>query len=201
MGEQLFELNGEKWDLEELASCFEEGNATVKKFDDSHYLVLQVDGAKSDDELRTTGETALKRMNAICLVLDERFRPPSISGLSRRDPTTGKISTFVSLQCHIQARSGMLGKPTLLNPDDTPSPRFSGSCRIVWSARLVPGFKRLGYCEGFAMSLDMPGFLLPTPEPPTIGAGFSTRLLTSCGRPSERNAERYEYSGINFGSG
>ena len=123
MGEQLFRLKGEEGDLEELAYCFEAGNATVKKFDDFHYLVLQTDGATSDDELRAAGEAALKRMNAICLVRDGRFRFPSISGLSRRDPATGKISTVVNAQCHIQVRSGVRAKLTLFNPDGTSRPR------------------------------------------------------------------------------
>jgi hypothetical protein len=37
MGEQLFRLNGEPWDLQELAYCFQEGSATVQKVEDFFY--------------------------------------------------------------------------------------------------------------------------------------------------------------------
>ena len=73
--------------------------------------------------LRAAGEAALERMNAISPVRDGRLRSPSISGLSRRDPTTGIISTVVDLQCHIQVRAGLRVTPTLSNPDGTPRPR------------------------------------------------------------------------------
>src|ERR1700738_2177703 len=95
MGEQLFRLNGEPWDLQELAYCFQEGSATVQKVEDFFYLRLETDSEKTDEEARAAGETALTRMNAICLVRDERFRPPRIAGVSRRDPVTGKIVTII----------------------------------------------------------------------------------------------------------
>lgn len=103
--------------IEELAFAFQEGPATVKKLDDFHYLILETDGAKSDEERWAAGEGALKRMNAICLVRDNRFRCPAISGLSRRDPSTGKISTVVSLRCNMQARFGIPATPTVRNAD------------------------------------------------------------------------------------
>jgi hypothetical protein len=123
MGEQLFRLNGEQWDLEELAFAFQEGPATVKKLDDFHYLILETDGAKSDEERRAAGEGALKRMNAICLVRDNRFRCPTISGLSRRDPTTGKISTVIGLRCNMPARFGVRATLTVRNADGSIRPR------------------------------------------------------------------------------
>ena len=123
MGEQLFRLNGEPWDLEELAYCFQEGPATVQKVEDFFYLRLETDSEKTDEEARAAGETALTRMNAICLVRDERFRPPRIAGVSRRDPVTGKIGTTISLQCHIQVRAGLRATATVLEADGSVRPR------------------------------------------------------------------------------
>jgi hypothetical protein len=123
MDEQLFRLNGETWDLEELAYCFQEGPATVKKIEDFFYLGLEIESGRSDEEVRAAGEIALTRMNAICLVRDERFRPPRIDGVSRRDPVTGKIGTIISLQCHMQFRAGVRATLTVLEADGTVPPR------------------------------------------------------------------------------
>jgi len=123
MGEQLFRLNGEPWDLQELAYCFQEGSATVQKVEDFFYLRLETDSEKTDEEARAAGETALTRMNAICLVRDERFRPPRIAGVSRRDPATRKIGTTISLQCNMQFRAGIRATLTVLEADGTVRPR------------------------------------------------------------------------------
>ena len=99
MDEQLLRLSGENWDLDELACSFQVGPATVKKIEEAFYLPLEMESGISDEEFRARGETALNRMNAICLVRDERFRSPRISGVTRRDPITGKIlETIVYLQ-------------------------------------------------------------------------------------------------------
>jgi hypothetical protein len=123
MVEHLFRLNAEKWDLEEMAFVFEEGPATVKKIDDFYYLRLESDSVKTDDEARSAGEVALTRMNAICAVRDERFRRPTIAGISRRDPVTGKIGTIINLECRIGVRAGLRPTLTVLGSDGTVPPR------------------------------------------------------------------------------
>ena len=62
-------------------------------------------------------------MNAICLVQDERFRPPKINGITRRDPVTGKLGTIVYLQAHAVVRVGAHGTLTVLRADGTVCPR------------------------------------------------------------------------------
>jgi hypothetical protein len=93
--EQLFRLNGEMWDLEELTIAFPKGSVTVKKVGDFFYLGVEMESGKSDEEIRSSGENALNRMNATCLVRDERFRPPSIAGVTSRDPVTGLVREAV----------------------------------------------------------------------------------------------------------
>ena len=124
MIEQLFKLTGETRDLEEMAQSFQEGPATVKKIDEFFYLNLEMESHKSDEQAISEGEFALERMNAICLVKDERFRTPRINGITRRDPVTGKIGpTIVYLQCHMQVRAGMRGTLTVTEADGTIRPR------------------------------------------------------------------------------
>jgi hypothetical protein len=80
VSERFFRLNGEKWDLEELAYAFEEGPETVKKIDDIHYLRIETESEITDEAAREAADATLMRMNAICLIRDERFRPATIAG-------------------------------------------------------------------------------------------------------------------------
>ena|ERR1700693_2830419 len=95
------------------------------------YLSLETDSKWSNEEAHRAGEVALTRMNAICLVQDERFRPPTIAGVSRRDPDTGQISTIIRPKLRIHARSGVRLTPTVREADGTIRPggllRFSVS--------------------------------------------------------------------------
>jgi hypothetical protein len=127
MNEPLFRLDGETWDLEEMACSFQEGHATVKKSDDFFYLSLdelKSDSAKLEEEIRAAGENALNAMNAICLVRDERFRAPRIAGIARRDPVTGKIGgTSISLQGRVEIKVRARGTLTVTESDGTLRPR------------------------------------------------------------------------------
>lgn len=124
VSERFFRLNGEKWDLEELAYAFEEGPETVKKIEEFHYLRIETDSEKTDEEARAAGDTALTRMNAICLVRDERFRPGTIAGIARKDPVTGKMGgTIINLECRIGIRAGLRATLTVLEPDGSIRPR------------------------------------------------------------------------------
>jgi hypothetical protein len=62
-------------------------------------------------------------MNAICLMRDERFRSPRISGTTRRDPSTGKIITTVNLQGRAEARARCRATLTVGDSDGTIRPR------------------------------------------------------------------------------
>lgn len=127
MGEPLLRLDGDKWDLEEMAYSFQEGQAKVKKSDDFFYLSLdelKSDSGKSDAEILATAENALKAMNAICLVRDERFRAPRIAGIARRDPVTGKIGgTSISLQGRVEIRGRARATLAVTESDGTVRPR------------------------------------------------------------------------------
>jgi hypothetical protein len=123
MDEQLFRLSGENWDLEELVFSFQAGPATVKKIEEIFYLCLELESGRSEEEIRVGGETALNRMNAICLVRDERFRSPRITGITRRDPITGKIITTVNLQGRVEARARCRATLTVGESDGTIRPR------------------------------------------------------------------------------
>jgi hypothetical protein len=75
-------------------------------------------------KLSLAGRVALTQMNAICLVREERFRPPTIAGISRRDPATGKIcGTTVYAQRNIQVRVGMRATAQVTEADGTVRPR------------------------------------------------------------------------------
>lgn len=124
MDEQLFRLSGENWDLEDLASSFQVGPATVKKIEEVFYLCLKMEAGKSEEEIRARGGTALNRMNAICLLRDERFRPARISGITRRDPVTGKILTTVNLQGRLELRGRARATLTVGKSDHPRQPRF-----------------------------------------------------------------------------
>jgi hypothetical protein len=96
MVEKLFRLSSESsWDLEELAYSYQEGPAKVEKIEDFYYLILEFDSEKPDEEALDEARTTLTRMSAICLVQNERFRSPTIAGVARRDPATGKVSATV----------------------------------------------------------------------------------------------------------
>jgi hypothetical protein len=123
MDEQLFRLSGENWDLEELAYSFEVGPATIKKIEEVFYLCLEMESGRSEEEIRAGGEKALNRMNAICLVRDERFRSPRISGTTRRNPISGKITTTVNLQGRVEVRGRCRATLTVGDSDGTVRPR------------------------------------------------------------------------------
>jgi hypothetical protein len=123
VNEQLFRLNGETWDLEELAIAFPKGSVTVKKIGDFFYLGVEMESGQSDEEIRSSGENALNRMNAICLVRDERFRPPTIAGVTYRDPVTGEIGgTIINARCNMQVGFGMRATAIVLEADGTVRP-------------------------------------------------------------------------------
>jgi hypothetical protein len=125
MSERLFRLNSESpRDLEELAYSFEEGPATVKKIDDFYYLILEFDSEKPDAEAIEEAGAKLVQMSGICLVQNERFRPPTVAGVARRDPVTGKIieeSLYIQLRGIISTTA--VGRPTLIGADGTIPPR------------------------------------------------------------------------------
>jgi hypothetical protein len=58
------------------------------KIHDGFYLSLEMEAGRRDEDVIADGKAALNRMNAICLVQDERFRPPRVKGITRRDPAT-----------------------------------------------------------------------------------------------------------------
>jgi hypothetical protein len=125
MIEKLFRLNSESSrDLEELSYSFQEGPATVKKIEDFYWLILQFDSEKPDEQALEEARNALSRMSAICLVQDERFRSPTVAGVARRDPVTGKIigeSLYVALRGIISTTA--VGRPTITEADGTVVPR------------------------------------------------------------------------------
>ena len=61
MIEQLFMLNGESWDLEEMAHIFQEGAATVRKIEDRFYLQLVMEPGESDQEMLAEAEKTFNR--------------------------------------------------------------------------------------------------------------------------------------------
>jgi hypothetical protein len=123
MDEQFFKLQGEPWDLQELALSFEVGPAKVKKIEDFFYLCLEMEPGASTEEKLTRGETALNQINAISLVRDERFRLPRIVGDTQRDSITGKMVTTVSFKGRVEATARLRGNLTVGEADGTIRPR------------------------------------------------------------------------------
>jgi hypothetical protein len=123
MNKQLFPLQGENGDLEELKSSFQEGEATVEKLGDSYYLSLEMGSREVDLDMLAEAKTALGQMNAIMLVQDERFRPPRVSGTAQRDPVTGEIKTTHYIFAHGIASTLKVGQPTITLAGETTPPR------------------------------------------------------------------------------
>ena len=104
--EQLFQLSGEGFDIEELARLFARGSVTVKKIEDNYYL--QLPGWESpleDGEALEAGKVALSRLNGIALLELGNFRPPEIYGITKRDPVTGNLVTTISVAVHGAVRT------------------------------------------------------------------------------------------------
>jgi hypothetical protein len=94
--EQLFQLSGEGFDIEELARLFATGSVTVKKIEEHYYL--QIPGWESsleDSEALEAGKVALSRLNGIALLEIGNFRPPKIYGITKRDNLVTTISVAV----------------------------------------------------------------------------------------------------------
>jgi hypothetical protein len=123
MIKQLFLLQGESSDLEEMAHQFQEGAATVTKIDDQFYLELTMEPAKSDQETLAEGEKVFNRVKAICLIQSEAFRPPRISGIARRNPISGKLESNVYIKAQGLVSTSGCGRPTVLGSGQTISPR------------------------------------------------------------------------------
>lgn len=104
--EQLFQLSGEHFDIEELARLFPTGSVTVKKIEEHYYL--QIPGWESpleDGEALEVGKVALSRLNGIALLEVGNFRPPKIHGITKRDPVTGNLVTTICVTVHAVART------------------------------------------------------------------------------------------------
>jgi hypothetical protein len=124
MNEWTFRLKGDDWDLEDLAYSFKTGPAIVQRSDDFYYLLLPIASAKSEDEAFNKAKSTLAQMSAICLVQDEGFRAPTISGIAKRDLVTGKIGgTKILAQCHIVSRTRVRVLPTLIGPGGIAKPK------------------------------------------------------------------------------
>lgn len=104
--EQLFQLSGEDFDLEDLADLFSTGAATVKKTEDRYYMQLpEWESPLDDREALEAGKVALSRLNGIAMLELANFRSPRIYGITRRDPATGALTTAVPITAHPVSRT------------------------------------------------------------------------------------------------
>jgi hypothetical protein len=106
-------------DLDELARLFPAGSATVIKTEKSHYLQLSGWESPLDDaQAHQAAQTALTRMNAIAMIADEKFRPATIAGMTKKN-AAGMLITYINASCHIQARAGLSASLTVKQADGT----------------------------------------------------------------------------------
>jgi hypothetical protein len=112
--EDLVRLLGEERDLKQLAHSFSTGPARIEKREEWYFLVLESAGARRDDEVLADGRKKLAEMNAIVLMGDANFRPPTVHGISKKCPD-GSMSHVVDLgTVNMQARFGIFPSPTLI---------------------------------------------------------------------------------------
>lgn len=103
--EQLFQLSGDHFDIEELARLFPTGSATVKKIEEHYYLELPEWASPiGDSEALEAGKVALSRLNGIALLELGNLQPPKIHGITKRDPITGELVTAICATVHVVGR-------------------------------------------------------------------------------------------------
>jgi hypothetical protein len=156
--EQLFGLQGEGMDLDELAHSFQRGPASVKKIGERYYLQLEIESGQTDEKAVEVAEAELTRMNAISLVRDEKFRRTTVAGISNRDEHTGELITLVRRKVDAQSRSSAHVKVTLKNAATGAILPESPSVSEEWlrTARGDPGLWHALEFYGALEGLDQP---------------------------------------------
>src|SRR5262245_24768439 len=89
----LFKLHGNDFDLSALAEQFRTGPPTVFRYplDDGYYLSLELREGLHDLEALNIAEDTLAIMHGVALVSIKDFEMVRITGISRRDSTTGQM--------------------------------------------------------------------------------------------------------------
>src|SRR5437667_3815126 len=95
---RLFKIEGETFDLQDLAEMFSTGDRTIFLHDESYYLSVEMADGLEDEQAQAIAEDELATVNGLALVVIQNYRPVKVSGVSKSDPATGKISTSVYLK-------------------------------------------------------------------------------------------------------
>ena len=130
MTEQLFRLCDES-DVEGLRRLFPTGAVAIKKIEDAYYLQLpDRESPLDENDALEVAKVALSRLSGIALLEVGNFRPPTILGTSKRDPSTGKLTTALRITVKAEVRSYGYVSPKYKLPDGTfatnESPRTFG---------------------------------------------------------------------------
>ena len=91
-------LNGGEQDLRDLARLFPTGCASVQKIEEGYYLQLsEWESPPGNTVVPDVARSELRRLNGIASLELGNFRAVKIHGMSKRDPTSGKLLTYVNL--------------------------------------------------------------------------------------------------------
>ncbi len=101
---QLFRLDGDSLDLNDLCDLFQTGTTKVVKIDDRFYLEMEFPDAVEDARALELAEVELRTVTGIAL-LHCNFRRVSVGGISKRNSATGKIQTTINASFTVNARS------------------------------------------------------------------------------------------------
>jgi len=108
---RLFMLQGEPFDLQDLAELFSTGPRTVTRHDEHYYLSVEMQDNLEDEQAIALAEDELTTINGLALVTVDDYRRVRITGVSALDPTTGKLipPLRVKVSDGIRARDSFSG--------------------------------------------------------------------------------------------
>jgi hypothetical protein len=110
---ELFRLIGDPRDLREMARLFQAGRASIQKIEDEYYLQLSECDLSGSTEVPEVARATLARLKSIARFELGNFPQVEIRGVSRRDPDTGQLLTYVNAACKIEGKIFISGELTV----------------------------------------------------------------------------------------
>ncbi len=103
--EQLFKLIGDLRDCRDLARLFPSGAASVQKIEDEYYLQLSECDPSESTQVPEMAESTIARLKAIAQLELGNFPQVEIQGVSKSDPATGQLLTYVNVTGKIEGKA------------------------------------------------------------------------------------------------
>ena len=104
--EQLFRLIGAPRDCRDLARLFPAGAASVQKIEEEYYLQLsECDPLSESTQVPEIAKSTIARIKTIAHLELGKFPQVEIQGVSKRDPATGQLLTYVNVTGKIEGKA------------------------------------------------------------------------------------------------